>query len=65
MSFLKVSQDPAVLRGVPVVTGTKIAVATVVALVCEGLTAAEIVLKHPDLEIGDVDFCLEYLRGGA
>ncbi|MGW0517827.1 MULTISPECIES: DUF433 domain-containing protein [unclassified Crossiella] len=65
MAFLQVSSDPELFGGVPIVTGTKVPVAAVVALVCEGRTAEEIVQKYPELEIGDVDLCLEFQRGGA
>ncbi|MBP2475715.1 uncharacterized protein (DUF433 family) [Crossiella equi] len=65
MAFQQVTMDPEVLGGVPFVTGTKVAVATVVALVCEGRTAEEIVLKYPELSVSDVDCCLEFQRGGA
>lgn len=65
MAFQQVAMDPEVFGGVPIVRGTRVPVASVVALVCEGRSAEEIVLKYPELSVSDVDFCLEFQRGGA
>lgn len=48
------------MGGVPCVNGTRIPVATVVGLVADGLTVAEIVTEYPQLTGDDVRACLGY-----
>lgn len=48
------------MGGVPCVNGTRIPVATVVGLVADGLTVAEIVTEYPQLTGDDVQACLGY-----
>lgn len=40
--------------------GLRFPVATVVAMVADGMTTAEILAEHPDLEAEDVAQCLRY-----
>jgi uncharacterized protein (DUF433 family) len=54
MAFERITADPAQMGGVPCLRGLRIPVATVVALVAEGLTNAEIVAFYPDLESDDI-----------
>jgi uncharacterized protein (DUF433 family) len=42
------------IDGVPCIRGLQIPVATVVGMIAEGMTAAEILDAYPDLELGDV-----------
>ncbi|MGK2886583.1 MAG: DUF433 domain-containing protein [Rhodococcus sp. (in: high G+C Gram-positive bacteria)] len=60
MEFNRISVDHRVMGGVPCVAGTRIPVATVVSLVAEGSSAAEIVEHYPQLVLGDVRAALEY-----
>lgn len=60
MEFDRISVDHRVMGGVPCVAGTRIPVATVVSLVAEGSSAAEIVEHFPQLDLGDVRAALEY-----
>jgi uncharacterized protein (DUF433 family) len=48
------------MGGVPCVRGLRFPVATVVAMVADGMTTQEILVEHPDLEAEDVVQCLRY-----
>jgi len=48
------------MGGVPCVRGTRIPVATVVAMVADGMTAAEIIADYPQLTDDDVRDSLRY-----
>jgi uncharacterized protein (DUF433 family) len=60
VEFERISVDHRVMGGVPCVAGTRIPIATVVSLVAEGSTAAEIVEHFPQLVVDDVRAALEY-----
>lgn len=51
VAFERITTDPDVMGGVPTVRGLRIPVATVVARVADGMTAAEIVDDLPDLTV--------------
>lgn len=48
------------MAGVPCVRGLRFPVATVVAMVADGMTVAEILDEHPDLEPEDIAESLRY-----
>lgn len=54
MAFKRITANPRQMGGVPCVRGLRIPVATIVALVAEDQTAAEILALYPDLEIEDI-----------
>jgi len=58
--FTRITIDPAQMGGVPCIRGLRIPVATVVGLVAEGMTEAEIVAAYPDLEPADIGEALRY-----
>jgi uncharacterized protein (DUF433 family) len=60
MGFERISVDHQVMGGVPCIRGTRIPVATVVSLVAEGSSAADIVTGYPQLDVNDVRAALEY-----
>jgi len=60
MAFERITVDPEVMGGMPCVRGLRISVATVVGMVADGMTAAEIVDELPDLRIDDVAESLRY-----
>ncbi len=60
MTFERITVDPDVMGGMPTIRGLRIPVATVVAMVADGLTAAEIVDDLPDLSLDDVAEALRY-----
>lgn len=56
----RVTIDPKQMNGVPCIRGLRIPVATVVGMVAEGMTPAEILLAFPDLEAEDVHAALSF-----
>ena len=48
------------MGGVPCLRGLRIPVATVVAMVAEGMTEAEILAAYPDLQREDIVEALQY-----
>jgi uncharacterized protein (DUF433 family) len=51
---------PDVMGGQPTIRGLRMPVATVVAMVADGMTVGEIVAEHPDLTPEDVREALRY-----
>jgi uncharacterized protein (DUF433 family) len=60
VEFTRISVDPAVMGGVATVRGLRIPVASVVAMVADGMSVEEIVAELPDLEAADVSEALRY-----
>jgi uncharacterized protein (DUF433 family) len=60
MTFTRITVDAERMGGVPCVRDLRFPVASVVAMVADGMTAAEILTEHPDLEIEDIAECLRY-----
>jgi uncharacterized protein (DUF433 family) len=60
MVFTRITIDPDKMSGVPCVRDLRMPVATVVAMVAEGMTDAEILHAHPDLEVEDIREALLY-----
>ncbi len=58
--FDRITVDPAKMGGVPCIRGLRIPVATVVAMVADGMTIDEILEAYPDLEVEDVRQALRY-----
>jgi uncharacterized protein (DUF433 family) len=56
----RLSLDPAVLVGKPVVKGTRLAVDFIVGLLAAGWTEQEIVANYPGIVADDVRACLAY-----
>ena len=56
----RITIDPAVLTGKPIVRGTRLAVEFVVGLLSEGWAEAEILRNYPGLTHEDVLACLAY-----
>ena len=54
MPFERITIEPEKMGGVPCVRGLRIPVATVVAMVAEGMTQEEILADFPDLEEDDI-----------
>ncbi len=48
------------MGGVPCIRGLRIPVATVVGMVADGMTEAEILAAYPDLEQGDIQEALRF-----
>lgn len=60
MAFTRITSDPAKMAGVPCIRGLRFPVATVVAMVADGMTNEEILAEHPDLEAEDISEALRY-----
>jgi uncharacterized protein (DUF433 family) len=60
MKFTRITIDPHQMGGVPCIRGLRIPVATVVGMIAEGLSEAEILTAYPDLVGDDVAEALRY-----
>lgn len=60
MTYERITTDPAQMAGQPCIRGLRIPVASVVAMVADGMSADEIVEALPDLEAEDVAEALHY-----
>lgn len=60
MTFTRITVRADQMDGVPCIRGLRIPVATVVGMIADGITAAEIVEAYPDLETADVQEALRY-----
>lgn len=60
MDFARITVDPARMGGVPCIRNLRIPVATVVDMVADGMTTAEILKAYPDLEADDIREALRF-----
>jgi uncharacterized protein (DUF433 family) len=60
MSFTRITASPEQMGGVPCIRGLWIPVATVIGMVADGMSDAEILAAYPDLEPDDVHEALRY-----
>ena len=60
MRFERITIDPAQMGGVPCIRGLRIPVATVVGMVADGMTDADILSAYPDLVREDIKEALRY-----
>lgn len=60
MKFTRITVDPRQMGGVPCLRGLRIPVATVVAMIADGMTEAEILAAYPDLQREDIAEALRY-----
>jgi uncharacterized protein (DUF433 family) len=56
----RISLDPAVCHGKPVVRGTRILVSNVVGAIAAGQTILEILQDYPSLKEPDIRACLQF-----
>jgi len=61
MRFTRITVNPKQMGGVPCIRGLRIPVATVVAMVADGMTETEILTAYPDLEREDLAEALRYV----
>ena len=59
-AFDRITFEPSKMGGRACIRGMRITVGLVVSLVASGLSAAEIIEEHPDLEPDDIRQALEY-----
>ncbi len=60
MKFTRITVNPRQMNGVPCIRGLRIPVATVVAMVADGMADDEILTAYPDLEREDLREALRY-----
>jgi len=60
MTFTRITADAERMGGVPCVRDLRFPVASVVAMVADAMSVAEILAEHPDLEAEDIAECLRY-----
>jgi uncharacterized protein (DUF433 family) len=60
MGFTRITVNPNQMGGVACIRGMRIPVATVVGMVAEGMTEAEILGAYPDLEAEDIREALRF-----
>ena len=60
MDFTRITVSPDQMGGVLCIRGLRIPVATVVSMIAEGMTEAEILEAFPDLEPEDIQEALRY-----
>ena len=60
MKFTRITVNPAQMGGVPCIRGLRIPVATVIGMIAEGMTEAEILKAFPDIEHEDIQEALKY-----
>ncbi len=60
MAFERITVDQDVMAGMPCIRGLRIPVATVLAMVADGMTVDEVVAELPDLVADDVAESLRY-----
>jgi uncharacterized protein (DUF433 family) len=58
--FQRITVDPNQMGGVPCIRGLRIPVATIVAMVADGMSHEEILRAYPDLEPEDIREALHY-----
>jgi uncharacterized protein (DUF433 family) len=60
VTFERISVDSAVMGGVPCIRGTRIPVATIVAMLADGMERAEILRDFPQLTEADLREALRF-----
>jgi len=60
MEFTRITVDRKQMAGVPCIRGMRIPVATVVGMLADGMTEAEILDAYPTLESEDIHEALRY-----
>jgi len=60
MKFTRITVNARQMGGVPCIRGLRIPVATVVDMIADGMTEAEILKAYPDLEADDIHEALQF-----
>jgi uncharacterized protein (DUF433 family) len=60
VEFTRITIDPKRMGGVPIIRNLRIPVATVVDMIAEGMSDAEILQAYPDLEAEDIREALRF-----
>ena len=60
MKFTRITVNPKQMDGMPCIRGLRIPVATVVAMIADGMSEPDILKAYPDLERDDISEALRY-----
>lgn len=60
MKFTRITVNPEQMGGMACIRGLRIPVATVVGLIADGMSEAEVLEAYPDLESADIHEALRY-----
>ncbi|MGZ8367344.1 MAG: DUF433 domain-containing protein [Rhodoplanes sp.] len=60
MKYTRITVDPAQMGGMPCIRGLRIPAATVVGMIADGMSEAEVLQALPDLEREDIAEALRY-----
>ena len=60
MRFGRITANPAQMGGVPCIRGLRIPVATIIGLLAQGMSSAQVLTDYPDLEPEDIEEALRY-----
>jgi uncharacterized protein (DUF433 family) len=60
MKFARITVNPQQMGGVPCIRGLRIPVATVVAMIADGMKPKEMLEAFPDLQPADIDEALHF-----
>jgi uncharacterized protein (DUF433 family) len=60
VTFDRITTDPDVMGGLPCIRGLRLPVATIIAMVADGMTVDDVLREHPDLAREDVREALLY-----
>ena len=60
MTYDRITTDPAVMGGLPCIRGLRFPVATVIAMIADGMGTEEILAEHPGLTAEDIRESLLY-----
>jgi len=60
MKFTRITVNPRQMGGIPCVRGLRIPIATVVGMIADGMTEAQILDAYPDLEPADIHEALQF-----
>jgi uncharacterized protein (DUF433 family) len=58
----RITLDPAILTGKPVISGTRLSVEFVIGLMADGWSEADILANYPGITHDDLMACLAYAR---
>jgi uncharacterized protein (DUF433 family) len=59
-TFDRITSDPAILGGKPIIRGTRISVELILEWIASGAARDDIVRRHPQLTAADVEQALSY-----
>ena len=58
----RITSDPGILNGKPIIRGMRISVTTVLEYLIAGETVENILKAYPNLEMEDIQACLEFAK---